>query len=34
MDMLSQGFTLSGAQAVFGSSFMQPPGNLPSAVPE
>ncbi|KAL0025504.1 hypothetical protein WJX77_007066 [Trebouxia sp. C0004] len=26
MDMLAQGFTLSGAQAVFGSSFMQPPG--------
>ncbi len=28
MDMLGQGFTLSGAQAVFGSSFMQPPGKL------
>ncbi len=35
MDMLGQGFTLSGAQAVFGSSFMQPPGKLLcAAVPQ
>ena len=32
MDMLGQGFTLSGAQVVFGSSFMQPPGKLLSAL--
>ncbi|KAL0050832.1 hypothetical protein WJX82_008034 [Trebouxia sp. C0006] len=31
MDMLGQGFTLSGAQAVFGSSFMQPPGGKGSS---